>query len=1016
VSIRNHVYALLMLLLCGPVAQAATFCVTSGNQLNSALEAAEFNGQDDTIKVATGTHITDRYAPGDYQWKFEPAVGVDHEGALTISGGWNAANNCQTQSTLDPAQTVLDARYWGPVFVVAMVFDDFTGSLHISNLTFYRGESNEFLSDAAMRVVVAGAGGASVTFDNILVSGNRSGANFGDIGLFSLNAGGILKIRNSQFLNNSFTHPSTGGLTFQATNGAIGFFTNNSISGNTATINRKGLSTDGLVTLTNNAIGDNSSTADPSYDFKTDDPGSLTLNRNHFQTYNITGGSPQSETDTTTGDPAWSLVVARMVPDEISPLRDSGDNTPLGQIPNIDFSGQPRIVNVTIDRGAVEADAPPAVPTGPLVTAVSPLNGSTTVLQGNPGDFVSTQLTFDVSGGTAPAFTKLECSITSGDPGFGIASTGETVAVGGSITPIDVGFNLTSESQEGVITCELTRDNSGISYLIFNFIGVPPGGPAEFDSDPNPNPDPASTIQLTPGLAAVVGTDVFPKSIKLFNVADPGDSDLQVFCGPSGGSDPEIIITPPLFDGDLISPGGALEVSFDCDTSVAGEYFANYGCSYDLDASTNPSTTDGSAQFRVECDVRPPPKTEVETTPASGTLTSELIEPNDSASFDFSFQEVSPDPDPPADAYLMSCAIIDDTYGAFSIQSPAFPGGPYPIVNGSPVAVQVLGSDSAGQQLYTATLHCEYSDSAHPCANTSTTDAPAGPVSECGMADFPLELKVESDARFRVSKEFTDDDDGGPANPTEVDVTISCNTGLILEQTKTISQDSDVVFVVTSFDRGELNCEITEDTDEAGLKGYTPSYTSGGPDGTEMDNDGGCNFRNLEGGNQFSCAIVNDAEPVSIDIEKQWQIEGSGGDAVDQRYLLTLYCDADIDEGNEYCGDHGSGLGSLDQPAGYVQQYQSCKSFKGNGPGEFTAWVTPEWPGSNCWVKEKVWDQSVEIDNGCENLTVSHGEGDSCLITNTVFFEGVPTLSQWGLAITALLMLGMGLVGFRRFS
>ena len=102
-----------------------------------------------------------------------------------------------------------------------------------------------------------------------------------------------------------------------------------------------------------------------------------------------------------------------MVPDLVSPLRDSGDNTPTGQVPNIDFSGQPRIVNLTIDRGAVEADAPPASEVGPIVSAASPANGSTTVFQGPiGGGFVGTQLTFNVSGGVAPGVTELECSKT----------------------------------------------------------------------------------------------------------------------------------------------------------------------------------------------------------------------------------------------------------------------------------------------------------------------------------------------------------------------------------------------------------------------------------------------------------------------------------------------------------------------------------------------------------------------------------------------------------------------------
>jgi hypothetical protein len=41
---------------------------------------------------------------------------------------------------------------------------------------------------------------------------------------------------------------------------------------------------------------------------------------------------------------------------------------------------------------------------------------------------------------------------------------------------------------------------------------------------------------------------------------------------------------------------------------------------------------------------------------------------------------------------------------------------------------------------------------------------------------------------------------------------------------------------------------------------------------------------------------------------------------------------------------------------------------------------------------------------------------DSCLITNTVFLEGIPTLGLYGAAILAVLLLGVGLVGFRRFA
>jgi hypothetical protein len=50
------------------------------------------------------------------------------------------------------------------------------------------------------------------------------------------------------------------------------------------------------------------------------------------------------------------------------------------------------------------------------------------------------------------------------------------------------------------------------------------------------------------------------------------------------------------------------------------------------------------------------------------------------------------------------------------------------------------------------------------------------------------------------------------------------------------------------------------------------------------------------------------------------------------------------------------------------------------------------------------------------HVTVYPGQGAVCKFTNTVFFEGIPTLNRYSLALLALLMLGIGAVGFRRFS
>ncbi len=260
---------------------------------------------------------------------------------------------------------------------------------------------------------------------------------------------------------------------------------------------------------------------------------------------------------------------------------------------------------------------------------------------------------------------------------------------------------------------------------------------------------------------------------------------------------------------------------------------------------------------------------------------------------------------------------------------------------------------------------------------------------------------AEARATFLVSKSFTDG-----LNPTEVDVTISCNTGLILDQDKTISETESVEFVVTSFDSGELNCEITEEN----LFGYTATYEPFGPG--VYDNDGGCNFQAIEDGADNLCHIVNDADFVDVEIEKVWVIDGSGGHSVDTSYVLTLYCNAPIADSSKYC----EGDGELEEPFGLNGDYSHCKHFFGNDSDVFVAQVQPQYPGSQCYVTELVDDSSVEVDNDCGSLEISAGTGDSCVITNSVFFEGIPTLSQYGIAIMALLMLGVGMVGFRRYS
>ena len=279
---------------------------------------------------------------------------------------------------------------------------------------------------------------------------------------------------------------------------------------------------------------------------------------------------------------------------------------------------------------------------------------------------------------------------------------------------------------------------------------------------------------------------------------------------------------------------------------------------------------------------------------------------------------------------------------------------------------------------------------------------------------------AETLANVRVTKDFTDGQ-----NPTEVTVALDCNGGLIVDQDKVITEgDANFVnFVVKNFIDGELDCTVVEDTDA--LPGYITSYAAsvisqqaGDQVGFEND-DEGCHFTGVTGGAELSCVVTNDAAPQDIVITKLWQFEGSVTPSdIDTGYELTLHCDGPvIADGSSSCGPERGGDTIVGDDSAELYW---CKRFAGDfdSSGTFTATVIPQYPGNGCYVEEKTDSNFIEVNNGCDDLEVVSGTegGDSCTITNLVFFEGIPTLSQYGMAILALLMLGVGLVGFRRFA
>ncbi len=239
---------------------------------------------------------------------------------------------------------------------------------------------------------------------------------------------------------------------------------------------------------------------------------------------------------------------------------------------------------------------------------------------------------------------------------------------------------------------------------------------------------------------------------------------------------------------------------------------------------------------------------------------------------------------------------------------------------------------------------------------------------------------VESRAQFRVIKTFID------GSTDEVDVLLTCNTGLPLEQSFTIAGGDPVgvVFIVNDFLPGTMTCEVTE---TRGPEGYFPIFNDGD----------GCRWENIVP-DLYVCEISNVADVATFSVLKVWEIFNEGGEEVIQEAYVTIWCSSEIVGGNydEFRDEWYT--------SGYL------------GDGDvLTAMVDTSQGPTTCYATESISQSGVESEDNCDSRAIPAGGSSSCTFVNTVFFEGIPTLSQYGLAILALLMLGVGLVGFRRF-
>ena len=282
---------------------------------------------------------------------------------------------------------------------------------------------------------------------------------------------------------------------------------------------------------------------------------------------------------------------------------------------------------------------------------------------------------------------------------------------------------------------------------------------------------------------------------------------------------------------------------------------------------------------------------------------------------------------------------------------------------------------------------------------------------------YDLVMNIGGSGNFTVTKDFSDD------NPAPVMVTLTCNTGIPLVQSFEITESTSVDFVVTDYESGAMNCSVTEEP----VPGYEAFYAASGD--SASDNIGGCNFTAVAGGDANACAITNIAGPGTFTLNKEWVVSEETGEEVAREALMFIACDREILFVDvEFDPDYGGPLGDVEDiyfRSGPLYGNSSAIAVvdTSNGParctgGEFSELgliiqsgveVTSDCPPFSTDGGETTTDPSTWLE-------VTSGGNAECTVTNTVFFEGIPTLSQWGMAIMALLMLGVGMIGFRRFA
>jgi hypothetical protein len=186
------VIVIAVLSLFSAQSHGAIFQVTNSAELQSALDTARTNGQDDTIKLLATIYET----PGN---PFSYGTASNDSKTVTLSGGWDAAFTSQSN---DPQATVLDGAGLNPVLQIDSNAPGVNITFIIENLTIQNGyaRSADYSGGGILTFTgQSGSGSINLTIRNCLFQNNNAANNKNGGAIYNT---GSIEIYDSKFLSN----------------------------------------------------------------------------------------------------------------------------------------------------------------------------------------------------------------------------------------------------------------------------------------------------------------------------------------------------------------------------------------------------------------------------------------------------------------------------------------------------------------------------------------------------------------------------------------------------------------------------------------------------------------------------------------------------------------------------------------------------------------------------------------------------------------------------------------------